>query len=355
MSLTVGLLASGEGTTLQSIVDACADGRIRGQVAVVISNNSGSGALRRARAAGMPAHHLSSVTHPEPEALDAAIEAVLVDARVDVVLLAGYLKRLGPGTLSAFRGRVLNTHPALLPKFGGTGMFGDRVFQAVLASGDSESGVSLHLVDENYDTGAVVRQARLPIAPGELHRFPEDPDPGTRTRARRSSPRGDRAGRTSLDALSLSGNTAPAHAFEQPWIEAGFDYLPTTRQGTCLFVRSLDAGRLIRPRRFYPLALARATTAPRRRSRPRVSATVALGCGPAYTYSSSACASQPARRATANNASRVVHRRLVVVRRLLVGLPVEQAEPPVVRVCGERPLSGVDPPVRDDRPLVHLA
>jgi phosphoribosylglycinamide formyltransferase-1 len=81
--------------------------------------------------------------------------------------LAGYLKRLGPDTLAAFSGRVLNTHPALLPKFGGTGMFGDRVFEAVLASADSESGVSVHVVDEHYDTGPVVQQTRLHVEAGE--------------------------------------------------------------------------------------------------------------------------------------------------------------------------------------------
>jgi phosphoribosylglycinamide formyltransferase-1 len=167
MPFTLGVLASGEGTTLQSIVDACAHGRIQGNVGVVISNNSGSGALRRARAAGIPVHHLSSVTHQAPQALDAAIKAALVDARVDVVFLAGYLKRLGPDTLATFRGLVLNTHPALLPKFGGTGMFGDRVFEAVLASGDSESGVSVHVVDEHYDAGPLVQQARMPIEAGE--------------------------------------------------------------------------------------------------------------------------------------------------------------------------------------------
>ena len=167
MPITLGVLASGEGTTLQSIVDACANGRILGTVAAVISNNSGSGALRRARAAGIAAHHISSVTHPAPQALDAAIKGALVDARVDLVFLAGYLKRLGPETLAAFGGRVLNTHPALLPKFGGTGMFGDRVFEAVLTSGDSESGVSLHMVDEHYDTGRVVQQARVPVEAGD--------------------------------------------------------------------------------------------------------------------------------------------------------------------------------------------
>ena len=167
MSITLGVLASGEGTTLQSIVDACANGRIQGEVATGISNNSGSGALRRARAAGIVAHHISSVTHPVPAALDVGIKAALLDARVDVVFLAGYLKKLAPETLAAFRGKVLNTHPALLPTFGGTGMFGDRVFEAVLASGDSESGVSLHVVDEHYDAGPVVQQARVHVEAGD--------------------------------------------------------------------------------------------------------------------------------------------------------------------------------------------
>jgi len=161
--LRIGVLASHEGTTLQCILDACTAGRIRGKVVAVISNNGDSGALTRSRAAGIPVHHLSSVTHPRPDTLDAAISAALSAAQVDVVFLAGYLKRLGPATLGAFRGRVLNTHPALLPKFGGQGMFGDHVFEAVLASGESASGVSVHLVDDNYDTGRVIRQARVPV------------------------------------------------------------------------------------------------------------------------------------------------------------------------------------------------
>jgi phosphoribosylglycinamide formyltransferase-1 len=133
----------------------------------VISNNGSSGALARARVAGVAAHHLSSMTHPAPEALDAAITAALAEREVDVVFLAGYMKRLGPSALTAFPHRILNTHPALLPKFGGQGMYGDRVFEAVLAAGESESGVSVHLVDATYDTGRVVRQVRVPVAPGD--------------------------------------------------------------------------------------------------------------------------------------------------------------------------------------------
>src|SRR3954447_16954700 len=165
--LRIGVLASHEGTTLQSIIDACAQERISGRVVAVISNNSASGALRRAAAAGIETVHLSSLTHSTGDSLDAAICGVLRRARADIVFLAGYMKRLGPRTLAAFPMRILNTHLALLPKFGGQGMFGDLVFEAVLAAGESESGASVHLVDGEYDTGAVVRQERVRV-------FPED-------------------------------------------------------------------------------------------------------------------------------------------------------------------------------------
>ena len=165
--LRIGVLASHEGTTLQSIIDGCAQGRIDGRVVAVISNNSGSGALRRAAAAGIETFHLSSTTHSSGDALDTAICGALQQARVEVVFLAGYMKRLGPRTLAAFPARILNTHPALLPKFGGQNMFGDRVFEAVLAAGEPESGASVHLVDAEYDTGAVVRQERVEVLPGD--------------------------------------------------------------------------------------------------------------------------------------------------------------------------------------------
>ena len=165
--LRIGVLASHEGTTLQSVIDACAQGRIDGRVVAVISNNGGSGALRRAAAAGIEAFHLSSVTHSTADALDAAIGEALRRAHADVILLAGYMKRVGPRTLAAFPARILNTHPALLPKFGGPGMFGDRVFEAVLAGGESESGASVHLVNAEYDAGAVVRQERVCVLPDD--------------------------------------------------------------------------------------------------------------------------------------------------------------------------------------------
>ena len=165
--LRIGVLASHEGTTLQAILDACAAGEITARVVTVISNNSDSGALRRARAAATEAVHLSSKTHPEPGALDAAIIAALAAQRTDVVMLAGYMKKLGPALLEQYRGRILNTHPALLPKFGGHGMYGMRVHEAVLRAGETESGSSVHLVDAEYDTGRVLAQTQVPVETGD--------------------------------------------------------------------------------------------------------------------------------------------------------------------------------------------
>ena len=167
--LPLGVLASHTGTNLQSIIDACRAGSLDAEVRVVISNNSHSHALDRACAACIPTAHLSSVTHPELDALDAAIEQTLKSHGVEVVALAGYMKKLGPRTLRAYRNRVLNVHPALLPNFGGRGMYGDRVHAAVLESGDRVSGVTVHLVDEEYDRGPVIAQVEVPVLPDDTH------------------------------------------------------------------------------------------------------------------------------------------------------------------------------------------
>jgi phosphoribosylglycinamide formyltransferase-1 len=134
-------------------------------VVAVISNNQECGALERARAAGIPAYHLSSRTHPDPAGLDAAICQTLADSAADVVLLAGYMKQIGPETLSRFRGRILNTHPALLPKFGGRGMYGLHVHRSVLAAGETKTGSSVHIVSEEYDAGPVLAQCEVPVEP----------------------------------------------------------------------------------------------------------------------------------------------------------------------------------------------
>jgi phosphoribosylglycinamide formyltransferase-1 len=165
--MKIAVLASGEGTTLQAVLDACASGRLPARVAVVISNNAAAGALRRAHSAGVPTRHLSAATAGGPPAQDQALSKTLVEFNTDLVLLAGYMKRLGPLTLAAFAGRIINIHPALLPQFGGQGMYGLNVHRAVLAAGLKISGASVHWVDENYDTGAVIAQVRVPVESGD--------------------------------------------------------------------------------------------------------------------------------------------------------------------------------------------
>jgi phosphoribosylglycinamide formyltransferase-1 len=165
--MRIAVLASHEGSVLQAVLDACGAGRLPAHVPLVISNNSNSGALRRARAAGIRTAHLSSATHPDAESLDRAIAAHLDAADADLVLLAGYMKKLGPTTLSAYARRIINTHPALLPKFGGAGMFGRHVHESVLAAGDTHSGATVHWVEGAYDTGPIIAQVRVPIARDE--------------------------------------------------------------------------------------------------------------------------------------------------------------------------------------------
>ena len=161
------MLASGAGTTLQAVIDACERGAIPAKIAVVISNNSRSGAAGRAARHGISLEHLSGHTHAEPAALDAAIRDTLREHQVDLVLLAGYMKKIGPRTLEAFGGRMINTHPSLLPRHGGHGMYGGRVHQAVLEQGDEVTGISVHLVDGEYDTGRVLAQAEVPVEAGD--------------------------------------------------------------------------------------------------------------------------------------------------------------------------------------------
>ncbi|MYB49198.1 MAG: phosphoribosylglycinamide formyltransferase [Dehalococcoidia bacterium] len=148
---------------MQSILDACTNHRINAKVSIVISNNSRAGAIARAWSQNIPTAHLSGVTHGTPHDLDNAIHETLIQHGVDVIVLAGYMKRLGPCVLSDYWGRALNTHPALLPKFGGKGMYGDRVHEAVLASREKVSGATVHLVESEYDTGEVISQDTVPV------------------------------------------------------------------------------------------------------------------------------------------------------------------------------------------------
>ena len=159
--LKIGFLASHNGSNVQAIVEACNAGALQAEPCVVVSNNSRSGVLKRARVESIAAYHLSERTHPD--ALDGALLATMRRHGVQVVCLAGYMKPLGAQMLAAYGGRIVNVHPSLLPKYGGRGMYGLRVHEAVLAAGELESGATVHLVVGPYDEGAVLAQDRVPV------------------------------------------------------------------------------------------------------------------------------------------------------------------------------------------------
>ena len=161
--MKLAFFASHNGSNMQAVLNACETGDLSTQPCVVISNNSDAEALNRAKRQGIPHYHLSTKTHPEPAQLDAEILMVLERHGAELVILAGYMRKLGPQTLSKFQGRIINIHPALLPKYGGPGMYGARVHEAVLAAGETETGVTVHLVDGEYDHGAIIAQCRVPV------------------------------------------------------------------------------------------------------------------------------------------------------------------------------------------------
>lgn len=161
MTYRVAVCASGGGSNLQALLDRL-QGEVPARVALVLSNRNDAGALERARRAGVPAEVLA-----DPQ--DASEWLTRLGRReVDLVVLAGYLKLVPPGVVQKYRGRMVNIHPALLPAFGGAGMYGRRVHEAVLRSGASESGPTVHLVDEVYDQGEILAQRRVPVLPGDL-------------------------------------------------------------------------------------------------------------------------------------------------------------------------------------------
>ncbi|HEU5466210.1 MAG TPA: phosphoribosylglycinamide formyltransferase [Gemmatimonadales bacterium] len=156
----VAVLASGGGTNLQALLDGLNGAQNKAaRVSRVISNRSDAGALDRGRQAGVPTYALSDPTNAD-EYLEAIGDAQLV-------VLAGYLKLVPSAVVSRFDWRMINIHPALLPEFGGPGMYGLKVHQAVLAAGKKESGASVHYVTEEYDRGEVIARARVPVLPGD--------------------------------------------------------------------------------------------------------------------------------------------------------------------------------------------
>jgi phosphoribosylglycinamide formyltransferase-1 len=165
--LNLVALASGGGTNLQAIIDNIEKGILNAQMKAVISNNSKSGALERARKHNIQAIHLSHKQFGTPEEFDQRLLSVLRENETDLVILAGYMKMLSPTIVRAYKNKILNIHPALLPSFGGKGMYGIHVHEAVIDSGVKVTGVTVHLVDEIYDHGAIIVQECVPVLPDD--------------------------------------------------------------------------------------------------------------------------------------------------------------------------------------------
>ncbi len=161
--LSVAVFASGGGTNLQALIDACKRGEFNGKISAVISNNSQAYALIRAASENIPTFHVSNKTHPDPVPFTECLLGILETHSVNLIVLAGYMKLLPPEVVRAYRSRIINIHPALLPKYGGKGMYGLNVHKAVLDSGDKISGATVHFVTEGYDLGPIIIQRTVPV------------------------------------------------------------------------------------------------------------------------------------------------------------------------------------------------
>lgn len=164
MSTRVAVLASGGGSNLQSIIDRCPQDAV--DVALVISDRRDAGALARAETAGIAHRHVPMAGRAADEAADDLL-AALQQNGVEMVVLAGYLRLVPAAVTAAYAGRMVNIHPALLPAFGGPGMYGRRVHEAVIAAGCRVSGATVHFVDERYDEGRIIAQWPVPVLPGD--------------------------------------------------------------------------------------------------------------------------------------------------------------------------------------------
>jgi phosphoribosylglycinamide formyltransferase-1 len=163
MAVRCGVFASGGGSNFQALIDRHAAGDLHADFALLVGNNSGAAAFARARGSNIQAFHLAPSRFPDEGAYAARLLSLLNEHSVELVVLAGYMKKLPAAVVRAFHHRIVNIHPGLLPAFGGKGMYGHHVHEAVLAYGAKVSGVTVHFVDEEYDHGPVILQETVPV------------------------------------------------------------------------------------------------------------------------------------------------------------------------------------------------
>jgi len=165
--LRIAAFASHGGSNLQALIDGCVAGQIAGEMVLVISNNRKAYALERARNHQIKTVVISDKNFDSEIAFGQELLRLLAEHSVGLICLVGYMKMLPGDVIRTYRNRILNIHPALLPKFGGKGMYGIHVHEAVLAAGEKETGATIHLVDGVYDNGRIVAQRRVQVNPDD--------------------------------------------------------------------------------------------------------------------------------------------------------------------------------------------
>lgn len=161
--MNIAIFASGGGSNFQVLIDNAEKGALHGTLCVCIGNNSQAFAFERSRKHGIPVCHIAPSHFDSEEAYTNALLAVLKDYKIELIVLAGYMKKIPAVLVQTFSNRIVNIHPALLPAFGGKGLYGEKVHQAVLDYGAKVSGITVHFVDEEYDHGPVIFQAIVPV------------------------------------------------------------------------------------------------------------------------------------------------------------------------------------------------
>lgn len=160
MSINLVVFASGSGTTLQAIIDAISSGNLNAKISLVVSNNSKAYALERANKANIPTYTIKAKSTDE---IDKELFKVLQNYEIDLIVLAGYLRMIGQNLLANYK--IINTHPSLLPKYGGKGMHGMNVHQAVIEAKEKTTGVTVHFVNSEYDKGSIIKQTMVEVLP----------------------------------------------------------------------------------------------------------------------------------------------------------------------------------------------
>jgi phosphoribosylglycinamide formyltransferase-1 len=163
LALAIFVGTRGRGSNLMALHAAAREGRLSARVVAVIGSKEDAPALVRARETGLRTFVVDPKRHEDDSGYGDALLAVLRNAGADTIALAGYLRRLPPAVVGAFRNRIVNIHPALLPSFGGKGMYGEHVHRAVLEHGVKVTGCTVHFVDEAYDTGPIILQKIIPV------------------------------------------------------------------------------------------------------------------------------------------------------------------------------------------------